>query len=122
MRGARRGALASGGPTRMRNGAPMAESTARDDEGAPGLGAEAAAVAAVLAVSPAAQALFDDAGRCAAASPAFSRRAAAGADPSGRLSPDFLAAADVKDLTFAGRLYRLVTLPPPAEPAPEPAL
>jgi PAS domain S-box-containing protein len=105
----------------MRDGATMREPTASLDESKPGPDGAAAALAAVFAASPLTQALFDDAGRCAAASPAFSRRAGAAADPGGRLSPDFLAAADVRPVALAGRNYTLVTLrdPPPA-PVPAP--
>ncbi len=113
-------------------GAPTVEATARRGDPSPddARGRAVAALAAVLAVSPAAQALFGDDGRCAAASSAFSLRAAAAADAAGRLSAAFVDAADVKDVTLAGRLYRLVTLPdgpaPPAGkanvPAPRPVL
>jgi PAS domain S-box-containing protein len=99
----------------------MAEPIARTDEDIdPGSERAAAALAAVFAVSPLTQALFDEAGRCAAASPEFTRRAAAGADASGRLSPDFLAGADVRPVAFGGSQYTLVTLRDPA-PAPGPA-
>ena len=98
----------------MRGGVPMAEPTADTGDTDPGPGGAAAALAAVFAVSPLAQALFDERGQCAAASPEFSRRAAAAADMVGRLSPDFLAAADVGNVTLGGRAFQLVTLTGPA--------
>jgi len=101
----------------MRDSAPMREPTAPVEGTEPGPDSAAAAIAVVLAASPAAQALFDEAGRCAAASPEFSRRAAAEADATGRLSPNLLAAADVRSVMLDGRPYRLVTLP--AAPPPE---
>ena len=87
--------------------APAAETNAGPDAAAEGA---AAALAAVFAVSPLPQTVFDEAGRCAAASPAFGRRAAGAADAAGRLSPDFLAGADVRAVALAGRTYTLVTL------------
>jgi PAS domain S-box-containing protein len=84
--------------------APAAETNDGPD------GAASAALAAVFAVSPLSQAVFDEAGRCAAATPGFSRRAAGAADSSGRLSAGFLAAADVRTVTIAGRACTLVTL------------
>jgi PAS domain S-box-containing protein len=91
------------------------------EESDPGHDSAAAALAAVFAVSPIAQALFDDRGRCAAASPGFASAAAAAADSAGRLSPNFLAGADVRDVALVGRAHRLVTLRAPAAPAANPA-
>ncbi len=78
-----------------------------------------AAVAAFLAASPAAQALFAHDGRCIAATPAFTRRmaasqAAAKAEGDGTLREDALADADVRSLTIGIRTLRLVTLAAPA--------
>jgi PAS domain S-box-containing protein len=79
-----------------------------------------AALAAVFAVSPFCQAVFDDAGRCVAASPNFGRRAGPAADPTGRLSPEFLACAGVRSVAVGRRSYTLVTLAdaPAAETKP----
>ncbi len=108
----------------MRDGAPMAELTANTGGTDPGPEGAAAALAAVFAVSPLAQAIFDDAGRCIAASAEFSCRAAAAADAGGRLSVEFLDTADVRGVLIAGRAYQLVTLPvqgaaPPARQEPD---
>jgi PAS domain S-box-containing protein len=78
--------------------------------GPDGADAATAALAAVFAASPSSHAVFDDAGRCVAASPVFSRRAAGAADTAGHLSTGFLAAADVRTVSIAGRAYTLVTL------------
>ena len=115
----------------MRDAAPMAEPTgpkAETNTGPADAAAEAAAaaLAAVFAISPVAQAVFDEAGRCTAASPEFGRRAAGGADPDGRLSADFLAAAEVRAVSLGGRAYTLVTLrdsaPKPREKSAAPGL
>jgi len=101
----------------------MAEPIARvNEEIDPGPEHAAAALAAVFAVSPLPQAVFDEAGRCAAASPEFTRLAAARADAAGRLSPDFLAGADVRPVAFGGSNYTLVTLREPAPAAAAPSL
>ena len=114
----------------MSDAAPMPEPNilaADKTKGLDGAAADAAAAAltAVFAVSPIAQAVFDETGRCAAASPAFSRRAAGAADAAGRLSPDFLAAAEVRAVAVGARSYTLVTLandgPRRAEKPAEPA-
>ena len=105
----------------MRDGAPkpMPEPTASLEETDPGPTGAAAALAAVFAASPFCQAMFDESGRCAASSPEFTRRAGSAADAAGRLSPDFLAKADVRSVAVAGRAYTLVTLRErPAAPAP----
>ena len=72
------------------------------DADAPRLEGAAAAIASLFAVSPLAQALFDATGCCAAATPEFARRAAAAADSAGRLSTEFLATADLRDLAHDG--------------------
>ncbi len=87
---------------------PVAETNA--GAGGEPAGGFAAALAAVFGVSPLGQALFDGAGRCVAATPAFGRRAAGAADSDGRLSGGFLAAADVRAVTIAGHACTLVTL------------
>src|SRR5687768_15557959 len=101
----------------MRYGTPMAEPTAPMDESDPCRDSAAAALVAVFDVSPLAQAVFDESGRCTAASPGFTGAAAAAADNAGRLNPAFLAGADVRDVAFGGSTFRLVTLPLPVAPA-----
>jgi PAS domain S-box-containing protein len=101
---------------------PMPEPTASSEDSEPRADGAAAALAAVFAVSPFCQAVFDDAGRCVAASPGFGRRAGPAADAAGRLSADFLAGAEVRSVAVGSRAYTLVTLrdAPAAEPKPAP--
>jgi PAS domain S-box-containing protein len=107
---------------RMRDGNRIAGPGAPPAEEAGGEDSATAAIAGVLAATPAAQALFDPDGRCLAASPAFTRLASAAADAQGRLSPDFLARADLRALELGGRECRLVTLPEAAAPPPQASL
>ena len=110
----------------MRDAAPMPEprgaETMTGADGGPADGA-VAALAAVFAASPLGQAIFDNAGRCIAASPAFSGRAAGAADAAGHLSAGFLAEADVRTVTIGGAAYTLVTLREAGQaPAAKPAM
>lgn len=101
----------------MRDGNRIAGPGAPPADEAGGEDSATAAIAGVLAATPAAQALFDPDGRCVAASPAFTRLASAAADAQGRLSPEFLAKADLRAIELGGRECRLVTLPEAAPAA-----
>ena len=97
----------------MRGGETMAGPTAPAAEGGAGRDAAdtaVAAVAALLAASPISQALFDAEGRCVAASPSFTRRAAGAADARGVLAESFLAEAQISSVELGGRSLRLITL------------
>jgi PAS domain S-box-containing protein len=75
-----------------------------------GDGGAIAAIAAVLAASPLAQALFRPDGSCAASTPAFARQAEAAADADGRIGAALLAGAGVGAVRLGDRVYQLVTL------------